>query len=509
MAAAAGQGDRVKKSRRSALVASALGSAALLLWAAPSLAAGGSTDFGDAPDGAKAGVGKKPKAIGSFPSKAATPGPRHSSIGSFFLGRSVDGETDSEQVDKDPFDDGAEATLSSCGASTLEVALNGTALPAATRTSAHTAYVNAWFDWNGDGDWADASDGCRAEWAIQNLPVDMSALSADGVTLLPIGFIAGKRTKEIWFRVTLTLDEPVVSPISRGPAIPYVQGETEDYFIGTPGPPIFDGGDDDGGGGGGGGKKGKFKVSCIPNPALIFHGGSAKVKFGIADTGKGHIFGVVDGKPSAKTGKFKLIPKKPQPKGVPPGFKAMEGFSFKSSQVDPPIRIQKASFKFSFRRGNQSQKLTCVIYIIHISIQLPKFFCVVPAGCAGDVAPRPPVHPTGLSGSQWVPVPIEIVQLSLQSAQPVTGFKLPLLPQTPPWTTAKLLGSNDGSVNCKLGTVRPDGGPAALVCTRQNTPVNNTYQIQIGAQPPTQPGLPLNGEVTLAGQEFSFAIPQP
>ena len=488
------------------MLATLLASAAflLLLPTAPALAAGGTTDFGDAPDGAKAGFKADPDLRGAYPSELATPGPRHTPVGSLFLGPSVDGEPDSHQVDKDPFDDGAEVELSSCGLSTLEVALNGTALPDSTKTSAHTAYVNAWFDWNGDGDWADPSDGCGTEWAIQNMPVNMAPFATDGVNLLPIAFNAGTRTKEIWYRVTLTLDQPVVDPTSRGPTTPYVEGETEDYFIGSPRPIIFDGGDDDDDED----EKDKFTVSCVPNPALIFHGGTAKVKFAIKD-GKGFIVGVVADKPAGKVGKFKLIPKKPQPKGVPPGFKAMEGFSFKSSEVDPPTRIQKLSIKFVFSRGKRVQKLKCTIVIVHVSIQLPKFFCVVPAGCSGAIDPRPPVPGGQLSG-QWTPIPTELVQLQLNSPQPVSQFKLPLLQQTPPWPTAQLVNTNDATANCALGTIRFDGGPAALVCNRQPGPINNrNYQVHVGVTPPTQPGLPLVGEINLANQDYSFQITQP
>lgn len=488
----------IRRLRRPLVAAAALTAAALLL---PSAAAGkgGSTDFGDAPDGGNLGLGKKGKK-GAFPSKAATPGPRHTSIGSFFLGRSVDGESDSHQVNRDLFDDGAEATLSPCGASTLEVALNGTALPAATKTSAHTAYVNAWFDWNGDGDWSDSSDACRPEWAIQNLPVDMSALAAEGMALLPISFTAGTRTRDIWYRVTLTLDQPVTDSTSKGPPAPYVQGETEDYYIGTARPPVFD----DGGGGGGKKKKGKFKVSCVPNPALILHGGTAKVRFAIQDTGKGHIFGTVLGKPGAKDGKMKLIPKKPQPKGVPPGWTAMDGFSFKSSKVDPPLRIQKVTITFGFARGGQSQKLKCAINILHLSIKLPPFKCV--GGCGGMVVQPPHVGSELSSG--WNEVPTELVQLQLQSVQPVTEVRLPLHGQTPPWPSAALMMTNDPNLTgAVLGTITPEGGPAALVLMRQPVPINPPRAYLINPGTAINPGVPVVGRATISGQLFSFAAP--
>lgn len=481
-------------------LALALGLIAAFAPAASAPAKGGSTDFGDAPDGGALGLGKKGKK-GAFPSRLATPGPRHTAIGSFFLGRSVDGEPDSHQVDRDLFDDGAEATLSPCGASTLELALNGAKLPATTRTSAHTAYVNAWFDWNRDGDWADGSDGCRAEWAIENLPVDMSALAADGLAVLPISFTAGKGTRDIWYRVTLTLDEPVLDPSSKGPASAYTQGETEDYYVGTARPPVFDGG-----GGGGGKKKGKFKVTCVPNPALILHGGAAKVRFAIQSSGKGHIFGSILGKPGAKAGKMKLLPKKPQPKGVPPGWTAMDGFSFKSGKVDPPTRVEKVTITFGFRRGNQFQKLKCAIVIVHIQLRLPPFKCL--GGCAGLVGAVPPVLPGELPVAQWNEVPIELVQLQLQSIQPVTELRLPLHGQTPPWPSAALVGSSDPHLlGASLGTITPEGGPAALVLRRQPVPINPAQSYVVNPHTAVNSGVPVVGRITLGGPQFSFLAP--
>lgn len=355
-----------------------------LSFAPAALGAGGSADFGDAPDGGRAGYSTAPGAIGHFPSKAATPGPSHVPVSSFFLGAGESAEADSRQVNKDTRDDGASVSLTKCGSSTLKVVLNGAALPAVTRTSAHVAYVNAWFDWNRDGDWADSSDGCSSEWAIRNLPVSMDKLASEGIAVLPIGFKAGSKTSDIWYRVTLTLDQAVTSPDGGGAATPYVGGETEDYLI-PPGtvtgpphvphlkepppeegiiwkrrrrklppneePPPKK-------------KPGKFKVSCAPEPAVIPHGGTATVKFVIVDEGKGWIFG----SPSTQNGpggKASVTPVKPQPKGVPPGFVAADGFKQSGSKVDPPLRVQVVVVKFTFRRGKQAQNLSCRVLIVH------------------------------------------------------------------------------------------------------------------------------------------------
>ncbi len=386
-------------------MALAVSVAALLLAFSPSApTAGGAVkaDFGDAPDGAPAGYAGAPGVIGHFPSKAGAPGPRHSPFGDFFLGAGVNGEAASAQVNKDRFDDGASTSLAKCGSSTLKVVLNGTALPAATLASAHVAYVNAWFDWNRDGDWADSSDGCSPEWAIQNFPVSMDKLAPAGVVVLPIGFTAGKHTRDIWERVTLTLDQPVSAPDGGGSATPYSEGETEDYLIpaGEPRPIIST-------------RKrrrerewrreereekkrrkrGKFSVSCAPEPAVIPHGGVATVKFVIVDSGKGWIFGT----PAAQKGpggKASVTPVKPQPKGVPPGFVAADGFKQSGSEVDPPLRVQTVVVKFTFRRGKQTQNLSCKVLIIHWAagnVFLPRVICE--GACRGEHPPTPPKEP--------------------------------------------------------------------------------------------------------------------
>lgn len=387
------------------LVASLL----LLAWFPPPASAAPKADFGDAPDGKPAGYVTAPGVIGHFPSKAATPGPRHSPLGAFFLGANVSGERESAQVNKDSFDDGAGVSLAPCGSSTLRVVLNGKRLPLATRGSGHVAYINAWFDWNRDGDWADGSDGCSPEWAIQNLPVPMEKLSTSPIAVLPIGFTAGKKTKDIWERVTLTLDQPV-SDASGGSATPYTQGETEDYLIPKgKAKPIFppkeprDGEEEELEEReeeieeGRRKKKGRFEVSCAPNPMVIAHGGVATVNFVIADSGKGWIFGAFDGPSKGKTGGASVTPIKPQPPGVPAGWVAVDGFKFKSAKVDPPLRVEPIVIKFVFKRGKQTQKLACAVLVIHFGKGntpfLPRIICGGVCRGAPPVSATPPTQP--------------------------------------------------------------------------------------------------------------------
>jgi hypothetical protein len=472
-----------------ALVAS--GAALLLGFGLAPAAAAAKADFGDAPDGARAGYSSAPGVVGHFPSKAATPGPRHSPLGSFFLGAKVSGEANSRQVNKDSFDDGASVSLAKCGSSTLKVMLNGARLPAATRSAGHTAYVNVWFDWNRDGDWADGSDGCSPEWAIQNLAVSMDTLGPDGLAALPIKFKAGKKVRDIWERVTLTLDQPVSDPSGGGSASPYNQGETEDYLIpaGKARPIISakkkkkekekEREEKEEEEKKEGKKGGKFKVSCAPNPALILHGGVAKVKFVIADSGKGWIFG----SPSTQKGpegKATVTPVKPQPKGVPPGFFAGDGFKQSGSKVDPPLRVETVVVKFVFRRGKQVQKLDCKVLIIHLSIKkflLPPVVCK--DACRGETPPKPPVLDGG--GALKNPNPLSTTDsfFDVFFTLDVNAFKIVLPPGN------RVMNPQAPPYSCEPVTKTTEND--ALLCTG-SLPANTHAQGTFHSSEPTPSG---------------------
>jgi GEVED domain len=347
---------------------------------ATAAARGGSLDFGDAPDGGPTGY-LKGAGLGAFPSKLANGGPRHSRLPALRLGPRVDGEADSRQVNRDLYDDGAEAKLRSCsGSSRLTLGLNGRGLSAAQRSGANVIYVNAWFDWNRDGDWEDGSDGCAGEWAIRNLAVPASSLGSDGLRLLPIAFKAGKQTRELWWRVTISLNEPASDVGGRGPAAGYALGETEDYFQSAEGgpPPRFPDPS---------GKetkkekeerekeereekrrkKGKpdLTVSCNPTIAYIPHGGTARVGFTILAPGKGGpVYGAFASRRSAKSFKTGLIPARNQG-GIPAGKVLATGFSFKSNDIDAPVRLQVFEVRFVFSREKTVRKVTCYVAVIH------------------------------------------------------------------------------------------------------------------------------------------------
>jgi hypothetical protein len=98
-------------------------------------------------------------------------------------------------------------------------------------------YVNVWFDWNRDGDWADTMQ-CPGgpptpEWAVQNQPVPV--LVPGPVAMITPPFYSWHptpaRVEPVWMR--LTLSEQMLPPGSagEGPAGGCQFGETEDYYI--------------------------------------------------------------------------------------------------------------------------------------------------------------------------------------------------------------------------------------------------------------------------------------
>lgn len=212
--------------RRSAVALAGLVLALLATAAALQARPAAGQDFGDAPDGVAAGYVGKPSVIGSFPAKAASGGPRHASSGPR-LGTGWSGEGDSRQIDRDA-DDGAAVTARPCALSTLDLVLDVSRVPAGT-----PIYVNAWFDWNQDGDWRDgASGGCGPEWGVQNERVDRASFGAARVGSVRIRFRAGRVPKEYWWRVQVHVGAP--APNGGGAGVASAGGETEDYLHSHP-----------------------------------------------------------------------------------------------------------------------------------------------------------------------------------------------------------------------------------------------------------------------------------
>ncbi len=444
--------------------------ALLAIFASSAFARGGSIDFGDAPDGAKAGYSTKPAVVGHFPSKLSSGGPRHAGLGSLRLGPTVDGETDSHQVDRD-IDDGASLDAPrACKRATLTTAIRGSAPVAA----GHLVYVNAWFDWNRDGDWADPSDGCAPEWGVRNLPVPASSIGA--ATMLPIKIRAGRQVRELWYRVSVTLDQVQIDPSAHGRSVPYTYGETEDYLhqswhglfiFGRRRPP-------------GRGDKDRFSVRCTPSVRIIAHGNSTIFRFRITDRGKRPIWARFLGPRTTKSQRITLLPS-PNQRGVPPGYTRAFGFRFKSKDIDKPTRIQKVRIRARFQRGKVVRTATCTAIIVHIGEghgggrrngrgrhkhvhvrppRIPPVRCG--PGCDGSLPTPPP--PRGTTLTKYELRPDGTARTHIIPTDPLNGFTIPLYPPNPTPVDPPRVTEGNRPIDCELRSLQLTGGPAAVTC---------------------------------------------
>ena len=97
-------------------------------------------------------------------------------------------------------------------------------------------YVNIWFDWNGDGDWADTlscpSGPSVPEWAVRNQTVAFGPGSFWlAPQFLPKIRVVKNMPYETWMRVSIA-EMPAPAPQDgRGPLGGYDLGETEDYYL--------------------------------------------------------------------------------------------------------------------------------------------------------------------------------------------------------------------------------------------------------------------------------------
>ncbi len=238
--------------RRAGAVIAALGLVAGAIVAVQGFARpSASYDFGDAPDGANASYADKPDLVARFPSKAASGGPRHGAGPR--LGATSTAEPASRQVDRDA-DDGAEVVARSCAVSTLTLAVD-----ARRADPAAPIYVNAWFDWNQDGDWTDGGTGtCGPEWGLQNAQVDPASLE-DGVGVVTLRFRAGKVPRQYWWRAQVHQGSAAPHRGGGGQAAP-TPGETEDRLHGRV-------------------PKAAQSLVCAPEHAIMTHGGVHDIDF--------------------------------------------------------------------------------------------------------------------------------------------------------------------------------------------------------------------------------------
>ncbi len=154
-------------------------------------------EFGDAPDG-------------PYRSLLASNGPRHRDLNPprFWLGRWVDCETDSEQVNRDRYDDGV------LQRDPLKIRVSNWNWPG-------TFYLNVFIDQNNDGDWDDPG-----EWVVQNYPVNIpqrKSASSDELPGFPQNITWPQNT---WLRAMVT-ERQLSTPSDFGE---FDFGETEDLI---------------------------------------------------------------------------------------------------------------------------------------------------------------------------------------------------------------------------------------------------------------------------------------
>ncbi|MBN2146194.1 MAG: S8 family serine peptidase [Anaerolineales bacterium] len=223
------------------------------------------SDLGDAPASANS-AGQVMEAYPSVPANfptvfaAAVPGPFHWAAGSLTfmpwdarLGVSVSAEGeadvyfDEEMVnniqpllalaDQDNVDDGMAfpGPLPPCAMVPFFVhgIFNPTTPPPWTR------YVNAWADWNADGDWGDVLTCVTAndtpEWILQNWPMVFAGPGGFNVPFPSLAYRGGNGGDPLWIRVSISEQMAPPDPATgladgRGPAAGYAYGETEDYL---------------------------------------------------------------------------------------------------------------------------------------------------------------------------------------------------------------------------------------------------------------------------------------
>jgi hypothetical protein len=221
-------------------------------------------DLGDAPDSSGSwGVpmtaypfGGPPGVVANFPTVYApgSPpfGPFHSApVAVAMLGAQVSLEVEADigpdqdalnnlmppadLPDQDGFDNGVALPLAlpHCQASSFNFIVWGIGPPPGPM------YVNAWFDWNRDGDWNDTMpcpDGTAApEWAVQNMVVPVAPGQNALLTPPFVCWHPSTNIGPIWMRITLA-ELPWAAPGwsgagGDGPPGGFAFGETEDYHL--------------------------------------------------------------------------------------------------------------------------------------------------------------------------------------------------------------------------------------------------------------------------------------
>ena len=167
-------------------------------------------DYGDLPDSDN-GTG-----ISNYQTDAANGGPSHIIIPGLYLGNMVELEDDGVQS-ADAMGDGAEEdgvaitpNLSLAPSNTIRLPLG------AVNTTGETAYIEAWIDWNGDGDFDDPGE------MVANFSDASGSFPTEMIIPIPAG---AQQDQDLGFRMRMS-NMPNMTPL--GPAD---SGEIEDYLL--------------------------------------------------------------------------------------------------------------------------------------------------------------------------------------------------------------------------------------------------------------------------------------
>jgi hypothetical protein len=197
------------------------------------------------------------------PATGAPPGPRHMMPrADIWLGRWVTWEYDADLLpDEDPStnisptidipnrdaaDDGLLHPLLLTDCVTTYISYTISITPGAP-TLRH--FVNVWFDWNRDGDWADileCPDGTTApEWAVRNQ--SLPAMPPGTYVFVTPAFVPYNPNPDdpLWMRISVAEGRAPLVPNAnvadgRGPDKGYKYGETEDYYLWPEPDPDYD-----------------------------------------------------------------------------------------------------------------------------------------------------------------------------------------------------------------------------------------------------------------------------
>lgn len=298
--------------------------AAFLLAGQPVFAA--KLDFGDAPDGYKAyASGTK----GNYPSKLLNDGARAQKTNKVWLGGKVDKEKNSKQINRDLHDDGFQFKGKSYKSSKAVFLVHK-----AKKSTKGTVYLNAWFDFNRDGDWDDSK-----EWGVRNFPVKLK-LQKKKVKPYVVRLKAGKRVKNIVMRATVSYKQRMT-----GYTGVISKGEVEDYAPN------------------GMRKKGakpKYAAYCDPKPLLLKHGKSGQLKIKKKMSSK--TFASVDLFNSPAATAARTITKN-----------GNDTFVFGDTKVDGPARIENFSPQFQVKwKNGKTRVVSCKVKVYHQKSPLKK-----------------------------------------------------------------------------------------------------------------------------------------